>query len=252
MRFERGFTLIELLVSVAIIALLVGILLPALGQARRAAKDTECKARLGQIMLAQEMHATDHGGYTKLWKEDEGGYSESGPIPSKTNLEPYLGMSRRQLEDPDSVLQCPSVSDEELVNVYDNRFYSDRPSSIGFNSAMYFEQWGFEPERVPQPSLIIVIAEQAVEPYEEVLTADGIVGRDGSGFPFWDSVSGHKPQRGYRHGSQSGSNVAMADGHVEQLAHESLMHESGHWFWWGVAPESIRPPVPNTPGCNCN
>ncbi len=248
---RQGFTLIEVLVTISIIALMIGILLPALSQARKKAEDTECKARLGQIMLAQEMHATEHGVFTKIWNVDDGSYSEEGPEPPKTNLEPYLDMSPKQLEDPDSVLQCPSVSDEEIIEAFDNRLYGQRPSSIGFNSAMYFDQWDFIPDRIPSASEIIVIAEQAVEPFEEVLTVEGIVARWGAGDPFWDQVWGHKPERGYRHGVD-GSNVAMADGHVERLQHESLYHESGHWFWWTLKPNSIRPPLTGVSGCNCN
>lgn len=57
---SRGFTLIELLVVIAVIALLVGLLLPALGAAREQARAVSCATRLQQLGIALNLYLNDY------------------------------------------------------------------------------------------------------------------------------------------------------------------------------------------------
>src|ERR1700683_4302612 len=62
-RRKKAFTLVELLVVIGIIAVLIGILMPALNRARAQAQLIQCQSNLRQMALAALLCAQDHKNY---------------------------------------------------------------------------------------------------------------------------------------------------------------------------------------------
>ena len=61
-RKPMAFTLIELLVVISIIALLIALLLPALGRARKSVEQVQCGTQLHEMLTAHVNYAGDHDG----------------------------------------------------------------------------------------------------------------------------------------------------------------------------------------------
>ena len=97
MRRRSAFTLIELLVVISVIAVLVGILLPALGSARRTAQGSQCLSNARQLGQAMHSFAADHGNYVF-------------PTTQMYSGTPYFGVltASGYIEQENDIHRCPN------------------------------------------------------------------------------------------------------------------------------------------------
>lgn len=145
---KKGFTLVELLVVIAIIGMLVGLLLPAVQQAREAARQMQCNNHLRQLGLAcmnyeSSLRSFPSAGWVYNWAGDpDRGMGKKQPGGWAFSLLPYLEQnalfmlgSNNDYSNPDrakitevvrtplSIFHCPSRRTPKLYSSYNGSEY---------------------------------------------------------------------------------------------------------------------------------
>lgn len=111
MKNKKGFTLIELLVVISIIALLLAILMPALGKVKEKARSVVCRSSLKQWGLIVNLYATDNNGNM----QDNGAGMPNGQV--------WYNLYRPYYEDPDIRLCASATVLSKDITLFDGTSY---------------------------------------------------------------------------------------------------------------------------------
>ena len=138
MRNRRGFTLIELLVVVSIMGLLISILIPSLGEARRQSKRAVCMTNLHQISVGVQSYLNvnnDTFPYVARFPSTEKDVAAADNPPRK----PYLPLPqaiKRETGGNGRIFECPADQNNMTPEVTTARYYDTEKTSYEWESVL--------------------------------------------------------------------------------------------------------------------